>query len=396
MKDRISLQVEPLFQEAEAAYQASQYALAEDLYLRLAEFADQQNDWPLRLKTHYWAANCQRMQSRYQEALFTYAWLTSLPQDPESAAGLKGTPEVIYIYNAYLDLVDLGRFYPSLTLEKLHQILDQAAQFLNDINRPEWAHGLRLQRGILYRKENRLQESRQELEMALSLRRREPGGIGYTLNAHLLDLAYTLGRLWDEAGALRYYQEVWRSPSHELWSRRAAAVHIAALMRRKNDLKTAESWVREGLALALKIEGPHPRFDCYGELLEILIETDRMAEARAIGAQFWLWGRKCATIGSDYQIALSLSRLHLGCARSFLGLEMKIEKELPPTPPRGTLESFRRAHYELAVAERWLGNARPLARRLDRPAGFHAYWDELKGLAFYLRAFRAWLEQDAR
>ena len=389
-------QIKLLLGQGDDARNVGQYATAESLFAEAARLADEHADWPIRIHAHYLLGDSQRMQMKNEAALASYTWLMSLPGLPDASASLRGNKNaLVYIYRSYIHFVEVGRFLPVMPVTHLHQVLDQAENFLRDIAHPEWMHGLRFERGILYTKTNHLENARQEFEAALALRRRDPDSAGFMLGAHINNLARIERLLNNEEEAARLYHKVWDGGQHSIFVRQEAAIGLAWVAYDRARWTEAGQWAHEAIALDTQIESPDPMYKAYDIILDVCLKQNRIAQAVPAAAQLWCWGRRCGDVGSAYYSCKSLARMRLACVRDRLGVpsdpDEDLPAEIPPIPP----VIRRRVLRDLTAADRWIARAQHFARRLDAQVETEEKQTNLQRLAKKISDLRTAVERDA-
>lgn len=377
-----------LERQADEAYRLAQYEAAESLYSEAARLADAHADWPLRIRLHFWLAWSRQMQPRYEAAMTTYAWLISLAHDPEAAPAIAGDEGSLRLLaQSYPNLASCGRFLTSLSLDRLHGVLDDGEAFLREIDHPEWVHEIRYIRGSLLRDAGRYAEARQEIEASVALKRRTSDTVGYTLNGRLCSLGDTLRRLGDHRAAAVAYREVWDGDRSGPYERVWAAQGLAYAEWGVGNLVGAEHRANAAVAGASQMESATIRSTSYEVLVDVLLAAGKVAGLSSAAAGKWRWGRR----GSGYDhfyVPYQLARVRMALARSALGLSANLNDPLPWFLFLVPAGARARARRHLAQAQRWLARAEGPARRLDRQRGQSTHADWVRHEAERLGALR--------
>lgn len=382
-----SYQIELLYRQSRDAHRSCLFATAESLLAEAARLADEQTDLATQIRIKYWQAEARRMQSRYEKALTTYAWLIGVANDPPARASLADNRRAItYLAGAFQQFVECGRFLPAMPSAQLHHVIDMGLAFLSEVGRSQSAHGLRLKRGQLLKNEGRWEAARQEMEAALALRRRDPDSQGYTLGVHLCALGDLLWQMGEYDAAAPCYREVWEGSGRRfsVHNRRWAAKGLAYVEQSRGDLGAAEQWAREAVALAGQMESANAQVTALAILLQVLIERGKVIELVREGAAYWQWQRRQGGVQAEYFIGRRLADIRLAMARAALGLPPNPAEPLPdalPPPERREgppASALPRAKRYLAAAQRWLARAQEPARRLDAQSGVETLRNELR------------------
>ena len=282
-------QIDLLYRQAIDAHRAGQYATMESLLAEAARLADEDAELATQIRIKYWLAEARRMRSRDEEALTTYAWLIGVANDPPARAELADNRRALnYLASAFDRVIECGRFLTAMPNAQLHQVIDMGLAFLDEVGRSQWAHGLRLQRGLLLKNEGRHEAARQEMEAALALRRRDPNSQGATLGAHLCVLGDLLWQIAEYDAAATCYHEVLESSGHHfpLYNRQWATTRLASLEKSRGKLAAAEQWAREAVALAGQMQSASAQMAALQILVEVLIQRDKVAELVREGALY--------------------------------------------------------------------------------------------------------------
>ena len=162
------------------------YAAAERFYDKAVAAAQRLDDRAALIRTRFWLADCQRMQSRDREALATYTWLIEVASDPHQSRDL---PEASHwqLAEAFMGFVACGRFLPEMPAARLLQVIDAGLDWLAQDRPPRLVGGPAQSSRQVFRMQGRFEEARVEFETALAQAKRTPDAPGYTLASHVLD-----------------------------------------------------------------------------------------------------------------------------------------------------------------------------------------------------------------
>jgi tetratricopeptide (TPR) repeat protein len=318
-----------------------QYAKAEKFYQKAAELAEQLNNLSWLLHARFGLATAQRMQSKYKEALGIFTWLIEVAYDPELSHDLTEA-DLWFVAHGFMGFVEVGRALPEMGAVDLERVIDRGLDWLSSIGRRNWAAGLRLQRGMLWQQQNRKEAALDELEAALALCRRNDAAPGYTLGAHLLNVADLLQDLEKWADAKSRYREVTEGDGFGASEQNWAWQRLGQVALKQENWAEAERCALKALELARGIESPQPMGGSYDLLGEVYWQQKRVVQAINARIQTWHYVRQTENVGWFYSIYRDFAEIRLYQAQ------------------QGNPQRF------IPKAQQWLRWAMPIAVRLDR------------------------------
>jgi tetratricopeptide (TPR) repeat protein len=346
--------VELILNEAERLASEGRYAEGLAGAERAVEAARTLGDLPLELRASSLEGRCLGMLGDNRAALVRYTWIIGIADDPAKRSPLAAVDVTWDIATAYMDWVECARFIPELPVAKLFGVIDAGEAWLRSIGRPEWRAALLSNRGDVLRALGKRAEALGHQEEALALKRRNPGGPGYTLETYLWSLGDLLRQLGRADEAEPHYQEILNRPSAPPYDRKVALQGLARCALARGDTGAA---VRHATAAVTVAEGMGDYALCAA--LETLLDAQRAAADR--GAAERTSGRYLAVARrvSDYSLYFALR----GAADVALD--------------GGDGET----------AQRHLDEAEPLAQALDRQRGVATFVGEIAARRQRLEGF---------
>ena len=371
-------EVEELHRLAMDAHREAQYATMERLLKQAAATAENLHNLLLLIKEQYWLADARRMQSKHAQALSTYTWLIGLATDPTQSQQVRDEDSLRYLANAFMDFVESGKLL-ELPVEQLLRVVADGLDWLERIGQSNWMGGLRLQRGLLFKKQQRWQEARQEMEVALALRRRYTETPGYCLSSFLLQLADLLCE--EEVGAytesIALAEEVLAAPDNNYYDRWWAYRTLAYAYLGLHEYEDAMQAAQQSTTLAHSIESSSTIVNTYQALGKIYRATERLTDATAAAAQQWYWARKNGRVDVLYEMLRDCTQVRLLQVREACGLPLEHEILAEALPAQA---NRKLAWRWLASARRLIQRTRPFASQLDQAQGNHSSQDALDTL----------------
>ena len=334
-------EIDQLLQLARDCRDDLQYAKAERFYQKAAELAEQLNDFSRLLEARFWLAAMQRLQGKREEALGIFTWLIEVAYDLELSRDLSEY-DLWYVANGFMSFVEVGRLLPEMGVVELERVIDRGLDWLSSIGRRNWAAGLRLERGTLWRSQNRLEAALEETEAALALRRRDDDAPGYTLGTHLLSVADLLQDLENWADAESRYREVAEGYEFDADEQRWAWKGLGYVALKQKNWAEAERCALKSLELARSIESPNPMYLSYELLGDVYWQQKRIEQAIDAKIQALHYARQMDEVGNFYTIYRDFAEIRLYQAQ------------------QGNPQRF------IPKAQQWLRWAMPLALRLDQ------------------------------
>lgn len=399
-------QIDLLYEQAAEAIETAQYALAESLLVEAVRLADDYAELLTQIKMHYWLADAQRMQGRYEEALPTYMWLIGVANAPHQAAQLDQTDNSLwYLANAYIDIAEIGRFLPQMPLDDLYQVIEQGIAFLTDVGRSHWRHALQCQKALLLaERERKNEEARREFEEALAQKRRVGDSPGGGLTNYLIELGRQLIRMREYDAAANYLHEVLELSEATVYDRYSASTQLAWLEESRKNWDVAEQHARDAVAFASQVENPGAKNVASYRLTDVLMRRGKVTDAAQAAVTMWRWGRQCVTIrdntkkyyavNKQYWDAHQLANVRLAMARSVLGLEPNPDAAIPETLPSFSPQAGQAALRYLRAAQRWVARAQEPARKLDGQGGITQHQDWLESQANDIERLQSLVETE--
>lgn len=337
-------EIQQLDQLAEDCQDELQYAKAEKFYQRAADLAADLNDLSLQVKERFWLAAMQRMQGKYQVALEGFTWLIGVAYDPQQSCQL-GEDDLWYVEGGFRNFVEVGRHLPEMAIADLEPVLARGLDWLATVGKRNWSAGLRLQRGLLWKAQGKLEAALSEMEAALALRRRHQDAPGYGLESHLCQLGDLLQEMERPEAAADAYREVTQGYEFSDYEQRWAWKGLAQLAVEQEDWAEAETCALQSLELARGIESPFPVYGAYRQLGHVYFKQERLSHCIEARIQAWRYARQMENQESRHDIYKDMA-------------EIRIYQAKQSNPQR-----------YIPKARRWLQWALPLAVRLDRQVG---------------------------
>jgi tetratricopeptide (TPR) repeat protein len=224
------------------------------------------------------------------------------------------------------------------------------------VGKRNWAAGLRLQRGTLWKRQGKLEAALSEMEAALALERRHPNAPGYTLGAHLCDLGDLLRELERLDAAAAAYREVTEGYEFSDYEQQWAWNGLAQVALARHNWAEAETCALKSLELARGIESLNPIRNAYDLLGDVYYKQERLTQCIEAKIQTWRYARQYGEAGGIYEIYEDMAEIRLYQAK------------------QGNPQRY------IPKARRWLRWGLPLAVRLDRQVGLTKRQDKIREL----------------
>ncbi len=177
-------------------------SIMESLLEQAVKDSQEQGKVSLLIKQRLWLADTQRMQGNYLQAISLYELLMNLTASSNFDHLLIDENIIWCAAKAFLGFVESKRLSSDMSEELLLLKLDEGLKWLEKIGKSDWAAGLLLQKGILLKAQDKLNDACQEMKDALERKRRSQEAPGYPLSTHQLEYA---GILCNDA--IREYSE---------------------------------------------------------------------------------------------------------------------------------------------------------------------------------------------
>ena len=371
-------EVEELHRLAMDALREAQYATMERLLERAAATAERLDDLPLLIEERSWLAEARRMQGKDAQALSTYTWLIGLATGPTQSQQLRDKDTLQYLAQAFMNFTLCGYFL-TLPLEQLLRVVSDGLDWLERVGQPNWAAGLRLRRGLFFKAQQRWQEARQEMEVALALKRRHPEAPGYNLSGHLLQLADLLCQEQVRAYAetISLAEEALVTANSNTYDYQWAYKVLAYAHLGLHEYKAALQAAQQSFALSHSIQVSVSITNAYQVLGKIYRAAGRLSDAASAAAHQWRWALQVGRVDGINEMLIDCIRLRLLQTREACGLSLENE-ELPAVLL--AMSNWKLAQRRLASARRLIQRARPFASQFDQASGNHSAQDELAAL----------------
>jgi tetratricopeptide (TPR) repeat protein len=386
-----------LYRLIREAKHASQFITLERLAEQAIELAQSAGELPLLVAGRFWLADALRMQIRVADALSIFVWMIEQATDPATSRLLTDTESLWYLTRAFVDFAECGRQLPQIPVDRLYDVLDDGLRWLDTINMTRWSSGLRYQRGVLLYRQRRLSEARRELEIALSLTRRNPESPGYPV----VDCQMSLAELMidDDVGAyaegVAIAEEALANPDtiQSTWNRQRAYGILALGYTDLGDLDRALEAAHEQMALARTTEGWRAINAAYRALFYVYFHSGNAQAAVETAARRWLMTRRAG-----------LPILQSGALRTCLSariLQTRLAFGLPPKGDELPAETvvpadLERARHYVNSARRFIRRYEPWARSWDDAAGTHTLSERVAKEADLLDTLDALIVRSAR
>ncbi|MBW4540409.1 MAG: tetratricopeptide repeat protein [Myxacorys chilensis ATA2-1-KO14] len=332
-----------------------QYAKAERFCQRAAELAELLNDVSRLIRARFWLATMQRMQGKRKEALGVFTWLIEVAYDPVLSCNLT-EDDLWFVDGGFRNFVEVGRFLPEMRVVDLERVVDRGLAWLSSISRRNWEAGLRLQRGMLWKSQNRKEAALEEMEAALALRRRNVNGPGFMLEAHLWQTADLLQDLKKLGDATKYYQEVTQNCESNRDEQCRAWRGLGQVASKQENWAEAERCMLKALEIAGSIESPSPMCAAYNALGDVYLQQKQITQAINTKIQALHFVRQMEEPEAFYLIYRDFAEIRLH--------QLK----------QGNSQRF------IPKVKRWLHRALPLAVRLDRQVNSSDRQTEIRAL----------------
>jgi tetratricopeptide (TPR) repeat protein len=216
--------------------------------------------------------------------------------------------------------------------------LTDSAASANATGPPDCAYNGAVRRKAQGRKTAALEE----MEAALALKRLHPEAPGYTLGAHLCNVAVILQDLEQLDLAQSHYQEVAEGYEFDGYDQCWAWKGLAQIAIQRQDWPEAERCAQKSLDLARGIESPSPMMLSYDVLGDVYWKQERIPAAIAAKLQALHYARQMKKEDPLHDLYRDFAEIRLHQARQ-------------SQPQRF-----------ISKAQQWLRWAMPLAVRLDR------------------------------
>lgn len=356
------------------------FATAEKLFERASQTAERLGPEHLLsfslIYTKFHLATALRMQSKWQEALVIYTWLIALSTDPSYSSAISSNEKSLwYLARAYMDFIECAQNLLEIKLEKLITVVDDGLIWLEQIRKSsEWSSGLRLQRGLLYKKQEKYEEARLELEAAFALHKRYPHFLCYSSASYRQQLSELLWNKpfeeWERAADLA--SEV-LSPDFKTnnYGKFWGYQNLGWCRLKQGRLAEAELAARESLRFAHLLENSMGICSVFHLQALIYAELGNFEQAIVAAVAAWKCARKGRSVSKYYYSLEACIKVKLAQAKEIVIPLQKSSSQIT------TLATLALLHRKINSSRKFLKWATEEALKLDGATGSRYYQREL-------------------